>query len=58
MSTHNTVSSTNKKTIILAYIPNFKAVLTHCQMNKNPCSNQEINLLFEHGFELENTFKN
>ena len=24
-------------------------------MNKNPCSNQEIHVLFEHGFELENT---
>ena len=21
---------------------------THCQMNKNPCSNQEIQVLFEH----------
>ena len=31
------------------------AVLTHCQMNKNPCSNQEIQVLFEHGFKLENT---
>ena len=28
------------------------AVLTHCQMNGYPCSNQE---LFEHGFEFENT---
>ena len=25
-------------------------------MNENPCSNQEIHALFEHGFELENTF--
>ena len=24
------------------------AVYTHCQMNENPCSNQEIHLLFEH----------
>ena len=24
-------------------------------MNKNPCSNQEIHMLFEHGSELENT---
>ena len=24
-------------------------------MNENPCSNQEIHVLFEHGFELENT---
>ena len=24
-------------------------------MNKNPCSNQEIHVLFEHGSELENT---
>ena len=24
-------------------------------MNENPCSNQEIHMLFEHGFELENT---
>ena len=24
-------------------------------MNENPCSNQEIHLLFEHGFELEYT---
>ena len=28
------------------------AVLTHCQMNENPCSNQETHVLFEHGFEL------
>ena len=26
-----------------------------CQMNENPCSNQEIHVLFEHGSELENT---
>ena len=25
-------------------------------MNKNPCSNQEIRVLFEHGSELESTF--
>ena len=31
------------------------AVYTHCQMNENPCSNQEIYMLFEHGSELENT---
>ena len=24
-------------------------------MNENPCSNQEIHVLFEHGSELENT---
>ena len=24
-------------------------------MNENPCSNQDIHLLFEHRFELENT---
>ena len=24
-------------------------------MNKNPCSNQENHILFEHGFKLENT---
>ena len=30
------------------------AVYTHCQMNENPCSNQEIHVLFEHGSELEN----
>ena len=24
-------------------------------MNETPCSNQEIHMLFEHGFELENT---
>ena len=24
-------------------------------MNKNPCSNQEFHVLFEHGSELENT---
>ena len=23
--------------------------------NENPCSNQEIHVLFEHGFKLENT---
>ena len=31
------------------------AFYTHCQMNENPCSNQEIHVLFEHGSELENT---
>ena len=31
------------------------AVYTHCQMNKNQISNQEIHVLFEHGSELENT---
>ena len=31
------------------------AVLTLCQMKKNPCSKQEIHMLFEHEFELENT---
>ena len=31
------------------------AVYTHCQMNQNPCSNQEIHVLFEHGSELETT---
>ena len=25
-------------------------------MNENPYSNQEIHMLFEHGFELENTY--
>ena len=25
-------------------------------MNENPCSNQEIHVLFEHGSELENTY--
>ena len=25
-------------------------------MNENPCSDQEIHVLFEHGFELENTY--
>ena len=29
------------------------AVYTHCQMNENPCSNQGIHVLFEHGSELE-----
>ena len=24
-------------------------------MNENPCSNQEIRVLLDHGFELENT---
>ena len=24
-------------------------------MNENPCSNQEIHMLFEHGLKLENT---
>ena len=31
------------------------AVYTHCRMNENPCTNQEIHVLFEHGSELENT---
>ena len=26
-------------------------------MNENPCSNQEVHVLFEHGSELENTYK-
>ena len=29
---------------ILAFIPFPIAVLTHCQMNENPCSNQEIHM--------------
>ena len=33
--------------------PRSSAVLTHCQMNKNTCSNQEIHTLFEHGFKLK-----
>ena len=33
------------------------AVYNQCQMNENPCSNQEIHVLFEHGSELENTLK-
>ena len=40
---------------ILALIYIRIAVYTHCQMNENPCSNQEIHMLFEHGSELENT---
>ena len=36
---------------ILAYMP----ILTHCQLNENPCSNQEIHVQFEHWFKLENT---
>ena len=42
---------------ILAYIPIriSVAVLTNCQMNKNPCANQEIHMLFEHGFKLESS---
>ena len=31
------------------------ADLAHCQMNKISCSHQEIHVLFEHGFKLENT---
>ena len=31
------------------------AVYTHCQLNENPYSNQEIHVLFEHGSELEHT---
>ena len=41
--------------MILAYMSIRIAVFTHCQMNENPGSNQEIHVLFEHGFELENT---
>ena len=33
----------------------FISVLTHCQMNENPRLNQEIHVLFEHGFKLLNT---
>ena len=40
---------------ILAQISIRIAVYTHCQMNGNPCSNQKIHVLFEHGSELENT---
>ena len=29
-----------------------RAVLTHCHMNGNPCSNQEIRVLFKHGFKI------
>ena len=28
------------------------AVYTHCQINENPCSNQEIRVLFDHGPDL------
>ena len=31
------------------------AVLTYCEMKENPGSNHEGCMLFEHGFELENT---
>ena len=41
--------------MILALIPIHLAVLTHCQMHENACSNQEIHMLFEHRFKLENT---
>ena len=44
-----------EQTHILAEISIRIAVYTHCQMNENPCSNQEIHVLFEHGSELENT---
>ena len=30
------------------------AVLTHCLINKNPYSNQQIHVLFEHAFKFEN----
>ena len=36
-------------------IYSYIVVYTHFQTNKNLCSNQEIHMLFEHGFELENT---
>ena len=36
-------------------IPINIADLTHCQMNQNPCSNQEIHVLFKHGYKPENT---
>ena len=42
-------------TLVNLKMPVRIAVLTHCQMNENPCSNQEIHVLFEHGFKLENT---
>ena len=32
-----------------------KYLFIYCQMNENPCSNQEIHMLFEYGFKLENT---
>ena len=34
-----------------------KAVFIHCQRNENPCSNQEIHVLFEHGSEFYNTYR-
>ena len=40
---------------ILAKIPLCIAVLTICQMNNNPCANQEFHMLFEQGFKLENS---
>ena len=43
------------KKFILAYMSVCIAVYTHCQMNENPCSNQEIHVLFEHGSEFEIT---
>ena len=43
------------KTVILAWMYIRIVVYTHCQMNENTCSNQEIHVLFEHGSELENT---
>ena len=42
------------KYVILAYISIRIAVFTPCQMYENPCSNQEIHVLFELGFKLEN----
>ena len=52
---YNKSNTKNIQTIILAFMSIRLAVYTHCQMNENPCSNQEIHVLYEHGSELENT---
>ena len=39
------------------YLSFNNSFLALCQMNENPCSNQEIHVLFGHGFKLENTYK-
>ena len=52
---HLKIDQVQGEIFILALISIRIAVSTHCQMNENPCSNQKIRVLFEHGSELENT---
>ena len=43
------------KESILAKMSICIGVYTHCEINQNPCSNQEVHVLFEYGSEFENS---